>query len=95
MGDLLAGTPDTMMSFTAQAPTVNDSGGALQARMEESSAFQSAYQQAFGRLQSFVAETNARVGDHIADASDAGRSYLEADEVSATNLNVIDFPKPR
>ncbi|MFC4858799.1 hypothetical protein [Actinophytocola glycyrrhizae] len=95
MGDLLAGTPDTMMSFTAEAPTVTDSGGALQAGMAESAAFQSAYEQAFGRLQSFVTQTNARVADHTADASGAGRSYLETDEVSAANLDVVDFPKPR
>jgi hypothetical protein len=95
MGDLLAGTPATMMAFTAQSATVNDPGGALQARMEEGAAFQSAYEQAFARLQSFVAETNGRVADHMSDASSAGRSYLEADEVSATNLNVTDMQMPR
>lgn len=95
MGDLLAGTPDTMMSFTAEGLTVNDSGGSLQARMAESTAFQSAYQQAFGRLQGFIAETNVRVADHVTDASVAGWSYLETDEVSAANLDVVDLPKPR
>ncbi len=95
MGDLLAGTPATMMAFTAQTATVNDSGGALQTRMEEGTAFQSAYEQAFARLQSFITETNGRVADHMADASGAGRGYLEADEVSATNLNVTDMRMPR
>ncbi|MGH3762733.1 hypothetical protein [Actinophytocola sp.] len=95
MGDLLAGTPEEMMAFTAEAPAANDSGGALQAKMEESTAFQSAYQEAFGRLQSFVTETNARVGDHVADASNSGRSYLETDEASASRLDVVDSPKPR
>ncbi|MFI7676889.1 hypothetical protein [Actinophytocola sp. NPDC049390] len=95
MGDLLAGTPATMMAFTADAPTVNGSGGGLQGAMEESEAFRSAHEQAFTRLQTFIAETNTRVARHIDVAKGAGRSYLETDEVSAANLSIADFKRPR
>lgn len=95
MGDLLAATPETLMSFNAQGATVPGSEGALQAGMEEGAAFQRAHQAAFGRLQTFIAETNTRVDRHISVASVSGRDYLETDEVSAVNLDVTDFQMPR
>lgn len=95
MGDLLAGTPEVMMAFTADAPAVSDSGGGLTPAMEESGTFQTANGAAAQRLRAFVAETNTRVNDHVDDATLSGRTYLDSDEISAVRIELVDTRVPR